>query len=226
MIARYAAMRHTRQRALAFLVLPAATTGCITAPSAISRAFISFREQQNVASGKTATATAPVGARAAHIQHQSLRGCSRGGPTVGVSGCATDVPLETGSRRALSSALLASDDDNISVVQDGTENFLVAQRKLVAGDVLFGCTPGTQSAVRSRHSIQITPDLHLTVSDGLQLINHGCTPNCQLELVEASSTTDKVRTVHPQACPMECCCRGFLLLFFFVRDSRCVGTPD
>ena len=180
-------MRYARQRALVPFMPPASTTRCVAAPSPVSRA---------VSSGKAATATAaaPVGARAAHTEHRSLRGRSRGGCTARVSGCAADFPLEIGSKRALSSASLASDGEDVSVVEDGTESFLVAQRKLVVGHVLFGCTSGTLSAVGSRHSIQVTAGLHLTVSDDLQLMNHSCTPNCQLELVEASSTTGKVNT--------------------------------
>ncbi|CAN0240874.1 unnamed protein product, partial [Laminaria digitata] len=135
------------------------------------RAFSSFRGQGNVAPGRASTAIAPVGASTAGSDHRSLRGRLRGGRSrggrysVGDSGCAADVALKIGSRRGLSSASLASDGADLSVVQDGTESFLVAQRKLVAGEVLFGCTPGTLSAVRSRHSIQVAADLHLTVSD-------------------------------------------------------------
>lgn len=200
MIARHAAMRHAGQRALVLLAPRAAvTTRCIAPPSSSSRTLSSFREQRNVASGKAATATAPVGARAVQTEHRSLRGRSCGGHSLGGGGCAAGFPLEIGSRRALSSASLASDGEDVSVVEDGTESFLVAQRKLVAGEVLFGCTPGTLSAERSRHSIQVAAGLHLTVSDDLQLINHGCTPNCQMELVEGSSTTGKVSPFALQA---------------------------
>lgn len=188
-----AAMRHTGQRVLTLLV-PRATTRSIAAPPLISKTFCSFREQRNVAAGKATTTTAPVGARAAQTEHRSLPGCSRRDSSARGSGYAADFPVEIGSRRGLSSASLCSDGEAFSVVQDGTERFLVAQRKLVAGDVLFDCTTGTLSTVRSRHSIQVTEKLHLTVSDDLKLMNHGCTPNCQFELVEGSSTAGEVST--------------------------------
>lgn len=199
-------MNGTGQRALSrLLVVPraaAATASCIAAPSRVSRAFSSSsREQRNVASVEAATATTtvaavPVGARAPPTQHHSLRGrSSSGGPSV-VGGI--------GSRRALSSgALLARDGEDVSITENGTESYLVAQRRLVAGDVLFACTTGTLSTARSRHSLQVTADLNLTVSDDLQLINHGCNPNCQLEVVDCCSSTagevrrDQQRPLHP-----------------------------
>ena len=72
-------------------------------------------------------------------------------------------------------------------VKEGTETYLVAKRDLVAGEVLFDCSPGTLSSERSRYSIQVAADQHLTVCDNLDYINHGCTPNCQLELVKSPS---------------------------------------
>eukprot|EP00904_Undaria_pinnatifida_P003002 jgi/Undpi1/12702/HiC_scaffold_6.g02370.m1 len=75
-------------------------------------------------------------------------------------------------------------------VKEGTETYLVAKRDLVAGEVLFDCSPGTLSSERSRYSIQVAADQHLTVCDNLDYINHGCTPNCQLELVKSPSGKD------------------------------------
>ena len=122
----------------------------------------------------------------------SSRAVSSTSPTTGGSSDTSVSMISFASRRGFASASLARHGKAISVVQQGTESFAVAQRNLAVGDVLFNCTPGTLSSVRSRHSIQVAADLHLTVSDDLQLINHGCTPNCQLELVDSSSTAGKV----------------------------------
>ena len=129
---------------------------------------------------------------APRVSAGSRRAVSSTSPTTDESSDTSASMVSFGSRRGFPSVSLASDGRAISVVKQGTESFLVAQRNLAAGDVLFNCTPGTLSSVRSRHSIQVAADLHLTVSDDLQLINHGCTPNCQLELVDSSSTAGKV----------------------------------
>ena len=54
-----------------------------------------------------------------------------------------------------------------------------ATRSLEPGQTVMTAW-GTVGPIRSRHSIQIDRDMHLTVDNEMTLVNHSCEPNCGL----------------------------------------------
>jgi hypothetical protein len=50
---------------------------------------------------------------------------------------------------------------------------------LARGEIVMSAW-GTVSSVRTRHSIQIDTNSHLTVDNEMQFVNHSCEPNCGL----------------------------------------------
>lgn len=109
------------------------------------------------------------------------------------------------TRRALSAPASTPEDDDdddedgggsrsslFSVVEEGTERYLVAARDLRPGEVLFDRAGGKVSDEITRHSIQVGPQQHVLVDGELVLMNHSCEPSCQLEVLRPSSSADKV----------------------------------
>ena len=68
------------------------------------------------------------------------------------------------------------------IVTEGEERFLVANRELNAGEVLFDGVRGEFTTYRTRHSIQVGDGKHVTVDSESDLMNHSCTPNCMMEV--------------------------------------------
>ncbi|CAN0161670.1 unnamed protein product [Ectocarpus sp. 4 AP-2014] len=80
----------------------------------------------------------------------------------------------------------SSSSSDFTVVQDGTEKFLVAARVLEANRVLFARVEGLVTGVKTRHSVQVSKERHLEAGGNLVLMNHSCEPNCQLEVVDTA----------------------------------------
>lgn len=97
-------------------------------------------------------------------------------------------PITSTGSRAFTTAVepigTRSADKCFDVVTEGTERFLVAARELNAGEVLFDRVGGKVMTRRTRHSIQIGEGKHITVENEADLINHSCSPNCTVEIVE------------------------------------------
>lgn len=89
-------------------------------------------------------------------------------------------------------------DDAVAIIEAGTEKYAVAMRDLEAGDVVFDRTGGTLSTVASRHTIQVGDELHLTVDNDLDLMNHSCSPSCQLDIFESSPAQVRTLNTFPQ----------------------------
>ncbi|CAB1105383.1 unnamed protein product [Ectocarpus sp. CCAP 1310/34] len=80
----------------------------------------------------------------------------------------------------------SSSSSDYTVVQDGTEKFVVAARVLEANQVLFSRVEGLVTGVKTRHSVQLSKERHLETGSDLALMNHSCEPNCQLEVVDTA----------------------------------------
>ncbi|CAM9983024.1 unnamed protein product [Ectocarpus sp. 8 AP-2014] len=80
----------------------------------------------------------------------------------------------------------SSSSSDFTVVEDGTEKFLVAARVLEANQVLFARVEGLVTGVKTRHSVQVSKERHLEAGGNLVLMNHSCEPNCQLEVVDTA----------------------------------------
>ena len=70
---------------------------------------------------------------------------------------------------------------------EGAEKFLVANRELNTGEVLFDGGGGEFTTYRTRHSIQVGHGKHVTVDDESDLMDHSCTPNCMMEVVDGEN---------------------------------------
>ncbi|CAM9407451.1 unnamed protein product [Ectocarpus fasciculatus] len=116
-------------------------------------------------------------------------------------------------------------NSDFTVVEDGTEKFLVAARVLEANKVLFARVEGLVTGVKTRHSVQVSKERHLEAGGNLVLMNHSCEPNCQLEVVDTAEqpylhVTVRAPQIHPNelltidynameidmTCPFDCQC--------------------
>lgn len=89
-----------------------------------------------------------------------------------------------------------------SIVGKGSEKYIVAARKLMAGEVVFDRVGGRVLDYSTRHSIQVGERQHLDLDNDMALTNHSCMPNCRLEIFDGSSDH-----VSKQGCPqMQCKC--------------------
>ena len=70
---------------------------------------------------------------------------------------------------------------------EGTERFLVANRELNTGEVLFDGGGGEFTTYRTRHSIQVGHGKHVTVDNESDLMDHSCMPNCMMEVVDGEN---------------------------------------
>lgn len=73
-----------------------------------------------------------------------------------------------------------------SIVSKGNERYIVAARKLVAGEVVFDRVGGRLLDYSTRHSVQVGERQHLDVDSDMALTNHSCAPNCRIEIVDGS----------------------------------------
>ncbi|CAM9534772.1 unnamed protein product [Ectocarpus sp. 12 AP-2014] len=109
----------------------------------------------------------------------------RGGGTGGKGNTLAPFPIGFISRSRSSTSSSSSSID-FTVVEDGTEKFLVAARVLEANQVIFARVEGLVTGVKTRHSVQVSKERHLEARCDLVFLNHSCEPNCQLEVVDAA----------------------------------------
>lgn len=84
-----------------------------------------------------------------------------------------------------------------SVDGKGSERYIVAARKLVAGEVVFDRVGGRVLEYSTRHSFQVGERQHLDVDSDVALTNHSCVPNCLIEIHNGSSDH-----VSEEGCPI------------------------
>lgn len=153
-----------------------------TAPVAFSRALTSSsRGGRKIDGGAAGVATTSRRETAKHFQAVS---------TVSFNEPSTFIPQPPRSVHARSFAtqerIALKEAEAYTIVRDGTESYLVAGRPLHKGEVLFDHVGGEVLRSPTRHSVQVTETVHLNCSGDLPLINHGCDPNCRMEVFPAS----------------------------------------